>query len=700
MSKRSKKKRSIQKGPAPAAVAARSNNLPGRQVSGLSQNEPSGRRIVLFTSAISLFLALVTFLVYWPSLYSDFVYDARFEILSEGFITSISNLPEVLSLKVLSTHVILGQRPGQLLYLMLIAAVSGKEPFGYHFCSNLMHAANVALFFFLLVRLATAEMQAWTDKTLFRMHLAAAAAAMIFAVHPLAVESVSEVSYSSSPLVAFFTLIALLAATTFRPEPIRAALFLGGLGVFCSFAATTCKESGIAVSLLLVVYWFLYRRTETRPAWILFLSTAVAVTALYLAARFYFAPDDDSHLNYVAGSLAGVFVYQPKVWVFMMGKLLWPVQLSADYTAHEVNGSGISITLGIIILFCVVMLQGLLAYRSRIGALGVFIYWLGLVAVSNFIPLHCPVADRYYYLSLAGFAMQIFALLFLLIKSRAGFVSAIAPILCAILPLTLLTRTRQDVFANSYAFWSDTLRVSPTSYQAHYNIAFEFHKQDKDQPALAELSRAIELNPNFAAAYRSRGLLKMHHDDPGGALADLNRAIQLDPHNALAYACRGYANYLVGDLQDALSDFRTGVNMPLPEADDYPHFFIWLVQMETAQQQTIANEELSNYLHRGSEKRDGWSYQVGRFLTGGLSEAEFLKAANDVNEKKNKTQHCEAYFYIGMKQVLLNDTASARLDLQISANTGNSDSLESTCARAWLRDHPAKTTGGNAPAVR
>src|SRR5208282_1777855 len=85
-------------------------------------------------------LAVVAFLVYWPSLQSDFVYDARTEILEEGFITSLSNLPAVLSLKVLGMHLMLGSRPGQLLYLMLNAAVWGKQPWGYHLTSNLLHA--------------------------------------------------------------------------------------------------------------------------------------------------------------------------------------------------------------------------------------------------------------------------------------------------------------------------------------------------------------------------------------------------------------------------------------------------------------------------------------------------------------------------------------------------------------------------------
>ena len=187
----------------------------------------------VFRSAwIALLLAVVTFLAYWPSLKSGFVYDARVEIIQEGFITSLSNLPAVLSLKVLGMNLMLGPRPGQLLYLMLNAAIWGKEPFGYHLSSNLLHAANVALLFVLLQRLIATEITGLTRSGVLRGQLAIAVAVSIFALHPIAVESVAEVSYSSSLLVVFFTLLALLAATSFRPEKFRAAMLCRRCGCF------------------------------------------------------------------------------------------------------------------------------------------------------------------------------------------------------------------------------------------------------------------------------------------------------------------------------------------------------------------------------------------------------------------------------------------------------------------------------------
>ena len=287
---------------------------------------------------LPLALAAVAFLVYWPSLKSDFVYDARIEILEEGFVTSLSNLPAILSLKVLGMNLVLADRPGQLLYLMFNAAIWGREPFGYHLSSNALHAANVALLFVLLRRLMANELIERTGSDALKAQMALVAATLIFALHPIATESVAGVSFSSDLLVTFFTLVALLAATFFRPVSSRLAWLTGGLGAFCAFTSVTCKESGLATALLLIVYWFLFRRGEPKAPWLWFLGSATVLTAIFLAARFLFVRPGAVPLHYLGGSFSQVFLIQPRLWAFMMAKLVWPVQFSADYTLENVAG--------------------------------------------------------------------------------------------------------------------------------------------------------------------------------------------------------------------------------------------------------------------------------------------------------------------------------------------------------------------------
>ena len=74
-----------------------------------SRSRPTFPKLVA-AAGIPFLLALVAFAVYGPSLQSDFASDARLEI-DEGFVTSLSNLPAVFSLKVLGMHLMLSDRP-------------------------------------------------------------------------------------------------------------------------------------------------------------------------------------------------------------------------------------------------------------------------------------------------------------------------------------------------------------------------------------------------------------------------------------------------------------------------------------------------------------------------------------------------------------------------------------------------------------
>ena len=507
---------------------------------------------------ISLLLALATFLVYGPSLQSGFVYDGVIE-MQEGIITSTSHLPDVLSLKVLGMPLMLGSRPGQLLYLMLIAAVCGKEPFGYHLCSNLLHAANAALLCILLLRLAATEMAGLTRRTMTRVQLAVAAVTLIFALHPLAVEPVANVSYSSDLLVMFFTLLALLAATAFRPENFRLAMITGSAGTLCAFAAVTCKESGVAAALLLIVYWFLFRRRESKGPWLLFLGAATAVTAAFLTARFLLAPPSPDHLGYLGGSLFSVFWFQSQLWVFMMGKLLWPVNLSADYGLIDVTCA--SPPVSIAILAVVISLQAWLAFKSRIGALGMAFYWLGLATVSNFIPLYRILGDRFYYLPLAGVAMQLLALLLMTVKFRDGFWGAAAPCLAVILPLALLTVIREHVFTDDFTLWSDTVRANPLSTIGYGKLAGALFEEGRTDEAIAYYQRALEISPNVAEARVNLANALLQTGQVDAAIEQFQKALAIKPGYSLAHYNFGIALVAKGRTAEAMAQFQETIEI-------------------------------------------------------------------------------------------------------------------------------------------
>jgi Flp pilus assembly protein TadD len=80
--------------------------------------------------------------------------------------------------------------------------------------------------------------------------------------------------------------------------------------------------------------------------------------------------------------------------------------------------------------------------------------------------------------------------------------------------------------------------------------------------AVAQFSRAVELNPRYVIAYFLRAIAKDQLNDPQGALADYNQAISLNPKYAEAYYGRGYLKHLkLNDLKGALADYSQAISL-------------------------------------------------------------------------------------------------------------------------------------------
>ena len=78
---------------------------------------------------------------------------------------------------------------------------------------------------------------------------------------------------------------------------------------------------------------------------------------------------------------------------------------------------------------------------------------------------------------------------------------------------------------------------------------------------IERLSQAIELDPQFSLAIKSRGAAYLRSDQAEAAIADFNAVIELDPDNARAYHLRGLAFEKTGDHEKAMNDFNKALEI-------------------------------------------------------------------------------------------------------------------------------------------
>jgi tetratricopeptide (TPR) repeat protein len=80
-------------------------------------------------------------------------------------------------------------------------------------------------------------------------------------------------------------------------------------------------------------------------------------------------------------------------------------------------------------------------------------------------------------------------------------------------------------------------------------------------PAIVDLTKAIEINPSYAAAYAQRGLAYFRKADHPRAIADATKAIELDPSLLLAYRVRGTVYQRQHDYARALADYSKAIEL-------------------------------------------------------------------------------------------------------------------------------------------
>ncbi len=99
------------------------------------------------------------------------------------------------------------------------------------------------------------------------------------------------------------------------------------------------------------------------------------------------------------------------------------------------------------------------------------------------------------------------------------------------------------------------VRQSATAQQRN-TLGRQFAKAGRYAEAIAELTEALRMAPEFAPAWNARGFARLMLHDCAGARDDLDRAIILNPGYADAYKIRAAARRAIGDIDGAAVDLK------------------------------------------------------------------------------------------------------------------------------------------------
>ena len=278
-------------------------------------------------------IALAACLPFLPSLQGQFLYwdDVTNFLMNEGY-----RGLGWLQLRYMFTTTLLGHWiPLTWLTLGINYALGGMNPWGYHLGNLLLHSANAVCFYFIARRLLASASGEVSRSVLESVPACAGAAfaALIFAVHPLRVESVAWITERRDVLSGLFFLLSIL----FYLRATDGGGFISGrwrTASLLAFAAAFLSKSIVmtlpGVLLLLDVYPLRRLRLDWRAllleklpyAAIAVVGAVVAMLALRIGASA--SAWSQTGMGARVGVVAYAFWFYPSRWV-------WPVGLSPLY---------------------------------------------------------------------------------------------------------------------------------------------------------------------------------------------------------------------------------------------------------------------------------------------------------------------------------------------------------------------------------
>jgi protein O-mannosyl-transferase len=501
---------------------------------------------------ICVFLALVTFALYWPV--------TGFEFNNYDDAQYITENPQIHSgltgeniLWAFTTGYASNWHPLTWLSHLLDCQLYGLNPGGHHFTNLLFHVVNTLLLFGLLRRMTGAV---WRS----------AFVAALFALHPMHVESVAWVAERKDVLSAFFGLVTLWAWWSYVQTPswrrYALALFLFALGLMSKPMLVT-----LPLLMLLLDFWPLRRAQPEKPllGYAPLLTEKIPFFALTIASCVI------TFLVQRAGGavvLANMIAPEKRAanavvsYVRYILKLLWPQNMAViyPYPAHipwwQVAGAGL-----LLAAISIIALRA--AQRRSYLIVGWLWFVISLVPVIGLVQVGVQsIADRYTYLPAIGLFIMAAWGTAEHFAARPGAKPVLASAAGVVLAACFLVSMHQlQYWRDSFALFNHAIDVTTDNAVAHCNLGQALAAAGKPDQAFDEYTKALTIDPAYVSAMVSMSSYYNLHGDYDKAVSCLNAALKIRPdydqaHYNLALAFSGQ-----GKTAQAIAEYRAALRI-------------------------------------------------------------------------------------------------------------------------------------------
>ena len=484
-------------------------------------------------------LAVACLAAYWPAMQGQFIWDDDYYVVNNTALRTFEGIQDIW-LGILSprTYPAPQYYPMTFTSLWLDYRIWGLNPVGYHVTNLVLHV-----------------LCSWTLWVVLRKLTVpgAAAAAFVFALHPINVESVAWITERKNVLSGLFCLLSLLVylryggldseappagaqPATDEPKDYELALpaepwkvYALSLLLFVLAILSKTVTATLPAAILVITWWKRGRirlKEDVTPLLPFFaIGLAMSVFTGWMERNVVGAMGAD--WDYTL--LQRLLIAGQAVW-FYVGKLFAPVGLSFMYEKWVIDASSGLAWLAVLGVVAALFAAAAVTRFCR-GPLSVLLLFGGtlLPALSfiNFLPMrYSLVANHFVYLPAMALIAGACALATKAIGRREVGM-AIATVVCV--ALGVLTFRHAGIYVGPETIWRDTVARSPNSWMAHNNLGELLLRKGALDEAEQHLDRALQLRKNHVEAPLNLGRIALKR----GNRADAERLFQVSIDNAM-----------------------------------------------------------------------------------------------------------------------------------------------------------------------
>jgi len=506
---------------------------------------------------------------YWQVRHNDFI-----NLDDDLYITNNSHIKEGLTFKSVYwafTSTQNGQwTPVAVISHLVDYTFFGLDAGGHHLINLLFHTVNTLLLFFLLCRMTATLWQS-------------AFVALIFALHPLHVESVAWATERRDVLYAFFLLLTIWAYINYVEKP---KWFRHICVLLCFILAAMSKPMAVTLPfiLLLLDYWPLGRfrmgkedkRAQTFAApslktitqnvpisHLLIEKVSLFSIAIVISLFTLFSVWGNKSLSSFESLPLIVRIENAVVsYIEYILKMIWPKSLAVFYPYQTTLPvwKVVSTTL----LFLAITILATLGRRKHPYLIvGWLWYLITLLPVIGLLQAGMQsMADRFMYMPMTGLLiMVIYGISDICEKWPYKKLTLAVLSVSLVITLVVLTRAQVGLWRNSETLFRHTLQATNNNYFIHNYLGAALAAQGKDQEALIHFNRSLEINPYYADAYCNLGVLLLHQSKYREAIPPFIAALQNRPDCVEALTNLGIILGKYGKVKEAMDHFSEAIRI-------------------------------------------------------------------------------------------------------------------------------------------